>query len=169
MPARRHGATLMEAMMTMALGALGIVGVMALLLSSAALVRRGNTEAQALMLAQRELEDIASRGCTQVPIPNCNNVLALDDTVSTVWASTTSGLVTVAPVPTDPVRRAFRLAIDADAPGFFEGWETGSPALNRPLDAMGNAGIIVNVRVTVSWEQPLGVQRAVALQTRVSP
>ncbi len=156
----------MEAMVTMALGALGIVGVMSLLLSSSALVRRGNTEAQALMLAQRELESIASRGCTA----NCDNVLALDNSVKRVWASTTSGLVNVVPAPGDPVRREFRLVIDADAPGHFEGAETGSPALARPLDGTGAvAGTVVNVRVTVSWEQSAGVQRAVALQTRVSP
>ena len=173
MSSRTAGMTLLESMMTMVIGALGIVGVMSLLLSSSSIVRRTNDEEQALMLAQRELELIASRGCnSQLVAPNCDNVLALDNTVRQVWASTTSGLIATAPNPAagEPVRREYRVVIDADAPGRFEGAETGDPSLTRGLNALGTTpGVVVNVRVTVSWLQRPGLRRAVALQTRVSP
>lgn len=167
--------TLIEALISMLVAAVGVLGITSMLIASSTVVRRTYTNAQALALAQRELELISSRGCdgTASP-PNCDNVTVLDGTVRQLWYSTTSGVVLTAPTAADPTRRPYRVAVDVDAPGFFEGAERGEPLLNRGLDgaaygAGAVAGTLVNVRVTVSWEEPLGTRRAVALQTRMAP
>ncbi len=162
----RRGVTLVEALVSLVVAAIGISGVASVLIASSRMVRRTQTHAQALSLAQRELEGIAALGCNPDPAAWCNNVTALDGRRSSAWLSVDSGLRTVAPATPDPSLREYTVHVDVDPP--YEGAERGSPVIERPLDNGSLRGSVVNVRVTVSWLEGTRLQSE-ALQTRMSP
>lgn len=162
-----RGVTMLEAMVSMAIAAIGISGVASLVVASSTVVRRTQTRQQATEVARRELERIAALGCNPDPAAFCGNIMALDGRTSTVWLSVDSGLTTAAPTTPDPSLRAFRVDVDVDPP--YEGAERGSPVIERPLDGASGRGSVVNVRVTVSWVEARGPRQAAVLQTRMSP
>ena len=164
---RTRGVTFIEAMVSMAVAAVGISGAASLVVASSTVVRRTQTRAQATELARRELEDIEARGCNPDPVAWCNNIQALDGRVRTVWLGVDSGLRTAAPATPDPSLRQFTISLDVDPP--YEGAERGFPVIERPLDGAGTRGAIVNVRVTVSWPEPGRDRQVTVLQTRMSP
>jgi hypothetical protein len=162
-----RGVTFIEAMMSMVVAAIGVSGVVSLVVASSTIVRRTQTRNQALALAQRELEDIVARGCNPDPAAWCNNIQALDGRSSSVWLSVDSGLKATAPTTPDPSLRQFTIDLDVDPP--YEGAERGFPRIERPLDNGATHGSVVNVRVTVSWVEPNRSRQAAVLQTRMSP
>lgn len=160
-----RGVTFAETMVALAVAAVGITGVVTLASASSTFARRTQTRAQALALAQRQLEDIAALGCNPDPAAWCNNITALDGRVTSVWQSVDGAVRTAAPA-VDTGQRRFDLSVDVDPP--YEGAERGSPVIERPLDGA-SRGSVVNVRVTVSWVEPGRGRLAEALQTRMSP
>lgn len=163
---KRRGATLIEALMAMVVAAIGVSGVASVLIASSRTVRRNQIHQQALTLAQRELEGIASLGCNPDPAAWCNNITALDGRRTQVWLGVDSGLRTTAPTgPAAQGLREFNVLVDVDPP--YEGNERGSPVIERPL-ADATRGSVVNVRVTVSWREGTRVETE-ALQTRMAP
>jgi len=163
----KRGITLVEALMSMAVAVVGITGAAGLVTTSSRVVRHTQTRNQAVELAQRELEDVVSRGCNPDPAALCSNIQALDGRTSTVWLSSDSGLKTVAPTTPDPSLRQFQISLDVDPP--YEGTERGFPRIDRPLDGLTGQGAIVNVRVTVSWLESNRNRQVAVLQTRMSP
>ncbi len=172
----RRGATLMEAMATMVVLVFGIMGVSLTVLAASRQNRRNLTQAQASLIAERELERVVALGCTGVaPAPLCGNIQALDNTTRTYWWAADGEPSDVAP-PAGVPRLQFDVAIDVDpGPGnTFEGVAMGSPAVNRAVGGQTLVDVI-NVRVLVSWRAPplLGLadtaRYAVALQTRMVP
>jgi hypothetical protein len=157
---------MLEAMMSMAVAAVGVSGVAGLVVTSSTVVRRNQTRNQATDLARRELESIQALGCNPDPAAWCNNIQALDGRTSVVWLSVDSGLRTTAPTAPDSSLRAFRVDVDVDPP--YEGAERGAPLIERPLDGV-SRGSVVNVRVTVSWTEPNRPRQAAVLQTRMAP
>ncbi|MFT3709132.1 MAG: prepilin-type N-terminal cleavage/methylation domain-containing protein [Archangium sp.] len=164
---KQRGVTMLEAMISMVVAAIGVSGVASLVVTSSAVVRRTQTRQQATEIARRELERIAAMGCNPDPAAWCNNITALDGRTSTVWLSVDSGLQTTAPTGVDSSLRAFRIDVDVDPP--YEGAERGSPIIERPLDGATGRGSVVNVRVTVSWTEPKRPRQAAVLQTRMAP
>ncbi|MGV3621727.1 MAG: hypothetical protein ACO1OB_12960 [Archangium sp.] len=162
---KRRGATLVEALMAMVVAAVGVSGVASVLIASSKMVRRNQLHQQALTIAQRQLEGIASMGCSSDPAALCANIQALDGPQNTVWLSPDSTMRTTAPTANDTGQREFTVLVDVDPP--YEGTERGSPAIDRPLFNTAR-GSVVNVRVTVAWREGTRVE-AEALQTRMAP
>jgi hypothetical protein len=174
---RHRGATLMEAMATMVVLIVGILAVSLTVLAASRQNRRNLIQAQASVIAERELERIIAMGCTGVPpAAPCVNVQNLDGfTRQMSWA--VSGLPQeVVPGSPPPPGLLFDVAVDVDpdAAGLFEGVAMGSPALNRFVDGQ-QLQQVINVRVLVSWQDNLmsglapDTRRAVVLQTRMVP
>ncbi len=163
---KRRGVTLVEALVTLVVAAIGVSGVASVLIASTRMVRRNQTHQQALSLAQRELEGIVALGCNPDPAAWCNNITVFDGRRSQVWLSVDSGLRTTAPATPDPALREYTVSVDVDPP--YEGAERGSPVIERPLDNGSLRGSVINVRVTVSWREGQRVETEV-LQTRMAP
>lgn len=172
----RRGATLMESMATMVVLIFGIMGVTLTVLAASRQNRRNLTQAQASLIAERELERITALGCTGVaPAPLCGNIQALDGTTRTLWWAADGEPSETAPPPGLP-RLQFDVAVDVDPGpgGLFEGIAMGSPPVNRVVAGQ-MLEQVINVRVLVSWRAPqlLGIadttRYAVALQTRMVP
>lgn len=170
-----RGATLMEAMATMVVLVVGILAVSLTVLAASRQNRRNLIQAQASIIAERELERIVAMGCTGVP-PNalCGNIQDLDGTTRQFWWAADGEPKTVAP-PAGQPRLRFDVAVDVDPGpgGAFEGIARGSPAVDRVVNGQ-QIMQVINVRVLVSWLDPTltGVgapsRRAVALQTRMT-
>ena len=168
-----RGASFIEVMAAMGVMAMGIAAIGSLVLATTAQNRRTLSQAQAEAVAQRELERVLALGCTNGSSDTafCDNVRALDRTgYDVAWGVST--LPGVAPLPST---RVYHVDIDVDGPGncnggpCFEGSETGAPLLARPLVPGQPAPHVLNVRVTVSWNEQSRTRQAVALQTRVAP
>lgn len=177
--ARTRGLTLLEAMAVMMVLALGILGVTYLVTQSVRQNRRTLTAAQAQMIAEWRLEQLIAEGCSRVviyPGNPCHNIKRLDNTVASVWWSSNGRILTAAPAPgpADALARQYDVAVDVDGAGanpvtgaaLFEGTEQGSPRLDIYSGTPMN---LLNVRVTVSWDEPGYPRQAVVLQTRISP
>ncbi len=164
-----RGFTLIEAMMMMAVLALGLGAAASVVTTSAQLSRRNLAQTQGYMVAERELERLTFLGCDGAnPNSPCANLLALDNSTRMVWWGANGDAYETAPGPSDPPRRQYRIRVDVDAPGQFEGAELGEPDLTRSLAGAG-AGNQVNVRVQVSWTENEKPTQIVALQTRIAP
>ena len=165
---RARGVTMLEAMATLAVLALGTTGVVALVVESARQNRRTLSNTQAQMVAEQLLERIKNIPCTPPDDPQgpCANIQAFDDQTFDYYWSADGRLSTEAPAPGAPGQRRFFASVDVDPP--WEGTERGQPALTRAI-ANGAAGNLVNVRVTVTWHEPDRPRQAVVLQTRMSP
>ena len=165
-PRAVRGATLVEVLATSTILLLGLGGAMMALGATSRQNRNTLSVAQAHAIAERELERFRAMGCTSPNLANpCANLSALDGDTSTVW-QTADG----PPLPSAPAvpARRYDVAVDVDPPTESPG-ETGAPALDRVL-ASGSPGSIVNVRVSVSWQEPgTSGERVVVLQTRVAP
>ena len=175
MPRRRahRGITLLEVLATMAVLLLGMAAAMTMLMQTSGSNRRTLTATQAQLIAEQELENIASMGCAVDP--PCSNLLTLDRTNYTVW-QTSAGELRRTPPPADVNARPYEVVIDVDSaalPASIEAGSVGSPALNRDLipGTAGSVGNLANVRVSVSWEEPGITNRrpVVVLQTRMAP
>ncbi len=161
---KSRGVTLVESLATMAILVGGIAAIGMTVVGTAKINRRNLTQAQALVVAERELERITQLGCDGViPLDPCANLKALDGAAqpSAFWSA--DGQVATA---NSPGRRQFDISLDVDPP--FEAAETGAPKLTRAL-ANSEAGSVVNVRVIVSWSEADRPRQAIALQTRVAP
>jgi type II secretory pathway pseudopilin PulG len=162
----KRGVTLIESLATMTILIGGIAAIGMTVAATSNLNRRNLRQSQALVLAERELERITQLGCDNVvPLDPCANLKALDGVVlpPVFWAA--NGKVEAVTTAAAP-RARYDVQLDVDPP--FEAAETGAPRLLRPL-ANSEAGSIVNVRVTVSWDDQSRAKQAVALQTRVAP
>ncbi|MCP3103090.1 hypothetical protein LZ198_29845 [Myxococcus sp. K15C18031901] len=164
-----RGLSLLEALATAAVLALGIVGVMSTLHAASKQNRRNNIQNQATLIAEQELERIVGLRCDGVSTTSpCANIQALDGRARKVYWSANGEPSDAPPLPGAPPSLLYTVAVDVDPP--FEATETGSPSLTRtatpPASLPLNA--VVNVRVTVSWAEPRSSRRAVALQTRMS-
>lgn len=163
-----RGVTLLEVMATMAIMLLGVAAAMTVVSQTTRANRRTLTNNQAQIIAERTLDDILMRGCQGTT--DCSN---LSNSTTKVY-QTAEGLLRSTP-PTEPglVAREYEVTVDVDNTalvGTAEGAKWGEPALNRHLMS-GTAGRLVNVRVSVSWEE-LGVRtgrQMVVLQTRLAP
>ncbi|RKH65005.1 type IV pilus modification PilV family protein [Corallococcus llansteffanensis] len=164
-----RGVTLLEVMATMAVMLLGVAAAMTVVSQTSRANRRTLTANQAQVIAERTLEEILTMGCQGTP--PCNNL----GNISTRKVYQTAGgeLSDTAPVGPGVVAREYEVNVDVDnsaAVGSVEGSKWGEPAINRPLSGT-TAGNIVNVRVTVSWDEP-GVRagrQMIVLQTRMAP
>ncbi|WP_163990437.1 type IV pilus modification PilV family protein [Pyxidicoccus caerfyrddinensis] len=166
---RRHarGITLLETIATAAVLMVGILGVLTVLVATSRQNRRNNNQTQATLIAEQELERIVALRCMGSDAAPCSNIQALDDSVRQVWWSANSEMAEVAPAAGSTPRMQYTVAVDVDPP--VEGGEEGSPSLTRLVAGQSlPTGMIVNVRVTVSWKEPSVPRRAVALQTRMS-
>lgn len=176
-PPRRTGATLLEAMATMAVLVVGILAVSLTVLAASRQNRRNLVQAQAGLIAEQELERITAMGCTGALATPCDNVQALDGVTRQVWWAADGEPRDVAPPPGEPPRLRFDVALDVDpnTAGAYEGTARGAPALDR-MEKGQALQQVINVRVTVSWQDTLlpgfgtsPLRRAVALQTRMVP
>lgn len=174
-----RGETLLEAMAVIMVLALGILGVTFMIVQATRQNRRTLSAAQAQAIAEWRLEQIEGEGCSRVVIyagNPCHNLKRLDNTVAQVWWSSNGPVLQAPPAlgPDDAQARPYTLAIDVDGRGtdpvsgntLFEGAEQGSPVLDF---YNGTAMNLLNVRVTVSWDEPGFNTQAVVLQTRISP
>ncbi|AEI62642.1 type IV pilus modification PilV family protein [Corallococcus macrosporus] len=174
---RRHahprGLSILETLVTAAVLMLGILGILLTLGTASRHNRRNNNLGQASLIAEQELERVVNLRCVGEPLSDpCVNIKQLDNTGRDVWWSANGRMSETPPVPGAPPRMAYALRLDVDPP--FEGAETGEPALSRaiPLPHASNLAPhqVINVRVTVSWQEAPGApRRAVALQTRMAP
>ncbi|QSQ28367.1 hypothetical protein JY651_33895 [Pyxidicoccus parkwayensis] len=154
-------------MATAAVLMVGILGVLIVLVAASRQNRRNNNQTQASLIAEQELERIVSLRCKGNDASPCSNIQALDDSVRRVWWSANGDMSEVAPAPGATPQMEYTVAVDVDPP--YEGGEQGVPSLTRTEAGISlPAGMIVNVRVTVSWAEPSAPRRAVALQTRMS-
>jgi len=166
---RAAGFTLIEAMATMVVLAIGIAGIAVASSQIGSFTRRNLTQAQAMMIAEWELERLTNIGCDGVnPNDRCANLksLHLNDPAQVQYSVFWTAAGTASTAST-PGAREYRVAIDVDPP--FEGAETSAPSLLAPLPNTGQSGDHVNIRVTVMWEEEGHRWQAVALQTRVAP
>jgi prepilin-type N-terminal cleavage/methylation domain-containing protein len=163
-----RGVTLLEVMATMAVMLLGVSAAMTVVNQTTRSNRRTLTANQAQVIAERELEDIIRLGCQG--IANC--AIGLPATRD-VWQTADGFLRDSAPTDPNIVARRYTVAVDVDnprVPGTMEAGQVDEPALNRPLVGT-TQGTILNVRVTVSWDEP-GIRagrQMVVLQTRMAP
>ncbi|MFP2958624.1 hypothetical protein ACLEPN_12435 [Myxococcus sp. 1LA] len=168
-----RGLSLLETMVTAAVLMMGIMGIMLTLGTASRHNRRNNNLSQATLIAEQELERVVNLRCVGEPLNDpCVNIKQLDNAGRDVWWSANGRMSETPPVPGAPPQLTYSLLLDVDPP--FEGSETGEPALSRaiPLPHASNLALhqVVNVRVTVSWqEEPDAPRRAVALQTRMAP
>ncbi|MBN8469772.1 prepilin-type N-terminal cleavage/methylation domain-containing protein [Corallococcus exiguus] len=162
-----RGVTLLEVMATMTVMLLGVMAAMTVVSQTSASNRRTLTANQAQIIAEQALERVMTLGCLDA---NCTN---LQDENYSVWQTAAGALRTEKPVDPGLVAREYAVNIDVDNPKnavTMEGAKLGSPPLDRIVVA-GQVGTIVNVRVTVSWDEP-GVRserQMVVLQTRMAP
>jgi prepilin-type N-terminal cleavage/methylation domain-containing protein len=172
---RRHahrGVTLLEVLATMAVLLMGMAAAMTVLVQTSTSNRRTLTATQAQLVAEQELENIASMGC--VVEPPCSNLLPLDRTNYKVWQTSAGELRRTVP-PAGVIAREYEVVIDVDSaalPTSIEAGSVGSPPLNRDLipGTAGSLGNLANVRVSVSWQEPGDTARqVVVLQTRMAP
>ncbi|MET0403338.1 MAG: hypothetical protein ABW123_13080 [Cystobacter sp.] len=169
---RRRGLTLLETLITAAVLILGIGVVASTVVSIVRLNRRNLAQAQAYTIAEWWLERVSRMGCSKDPMNSnpCASIIGLDNKAFTLYWNA-SGI----PSSTPPaggagkeVARPYEVTIDVDPP--YEGTEKGDPPVERAV-----AGVdlkqVINVRVTVSWQDELSGKdyHAVALQTRVGP
>ncbi len=164
-----RGVTLLEVMATMAVMLLGVAAAMTVVSQTTRSNRRTLTANQAQIIAERTLENIVQRGCQGSP--TCDTVR---DQTFEVWQTADGFLRNSAPTDPKIVARKYTVDVDVDnpaVPGTMEaGSGLGEPALNRNL-AAGAAGTVVNVRVSVSWNEP-GIRadrQMVVMQTRMAP
>ncbi|WP_338871864.1 type II secretion system protein [Myxococcus stipitatus] len=169
-----RGVTLLEVLATMAVMLLGIAAVMTLITHISASNRRTLTATQAQLIAERTLEDIASKGCTADP--PCSNLVVFDNQRTTLWQTAQGKVLTAAPsAGSGIVARAYEVAVDVDVSSnaaTIEGGAAGTPPITRDLVAgqASSVGRLANVRVSVSWNEPARTGRqVVVLQTRVAP
>jgi type II secretory pathway pseudopilin PulG len=170
-PTRRRagGFTLIEATMMAAILAIGLAGAAQVVTTAATFSRRNLAQTQAYLVAERELERLISMGCDGLnPTVPCANLIAMDHSTRSVWWGVNGDAYEAAPAAGDPLRREYRILLDVDAPGAFEGAEKGEPDLTRSLAGAG-AGNQVNARVQVSWTEQGRPRQVVALQTRIAP
>jgi type II secretory pathway pseudopilin PulG len=167
----KRGATLLEAMATMAVLVVGIMAVAMTVLAASRQNRRNLMQSQAGLIAEQELERILAMGCSGPVASPCSNIQNLDGNTRQVWWATDGQ-----PRASGPGQR-FDIALDVDpnASNQFEGTATGSPPVNRNEGGF-TLQQVINVRVTVSWQDTLlpgfgtsPLRRAVALQTRMVP
>lgn len=166
---------MVEAMATMLVLVVGILAVSLTVLAASRQNRRNLIQAQASIIAERELERIVAMGCTGLaPNPLCGNIQALDGNTRQLWWAADGQPQSTLPAPGQP-RLQFDVAVDVDPGpgGAFEGVAQGNPPVNRVVNGQ-QLIQVVNVRVVVSWLDPTltGVgpltRRAVALQTRMT-
>ncbi|MCE9668876.1 prepilin-type N-terminal cleavage/methylation domain-containing protein [Myxococcus stipitatus] len=169
-----RGVTLIEVLATMAVLLLGVAAIMMLVTQINSSNRRTLTHTQAQMLAERTLENIAAMGCT--PTPPCANILARDNTRTTVWQTAAGATLDAAPADDSVQAREYEIAVDVDSPlqasATIENGAVGQPAIDRNLvpGVAGTAGNVANIRVSVSWVEPSRSGRqVVVMQTRVAP
>lgn len=168
-PSWRHarGLSLLESMATAVVLMVGILGVLLVLVASSRQNRRNNNQTQATLIAEQELERIVAMRCKGLDTSPCSNIQALDRSVREVWWSANGQMSEDEPANAPEDQVVYTVAVDVDPP--VEGNEAGSPSLSRTVAGIPlPAGLIVNVRVTVSWVEPSFPRRAVALQTRMS-
>ncbi|AGC41734.1 type 4 pilus biogenesis operon protein [Myxococcus stipitatus DSM 14675] len=167
-----RGVTLLEVLATMAVMLLGIAAVMTLVTHISASNRRTLTATQAQLIAERTLEDIASRGCSADP--PCSNLVGFDKQRTTLWQTAQGRILTAAPATgSGIVAREYEVAVDVDISmdmASIEGGVAGTPSILRDLAGPSSRGRLANVRVSVSWLEPARTGRqVVVLQTRVAP
>ncbi|RKH05195.1 prepilin-type N-terminal cleavage/methylation domain-containing protein [Corallococcus carmarthensis] len=161
-----RGVTMLEVMTTMAVMLLGVAAAMTVVSQTTLSNRRTLTANQAQVIAEQALEQMLTEGCQSA---TCTN---LKDKTYTLWQTAAGALRTTAPAPS-LVARMYTVNVDVDNPkeaSTMEGAKLGSPPLDRIVVA-GEIGTIVNVRVSVSWDEP-GIRtgrQMVVLQTRMSP
>ncbi|MBU8896357.1 pilus assembly protein [Corallococcus sp. M34] len=166
-----RGATLLEVMATMAVLLLGIAAAMTVVAATSRSNRRTLTAIQAQLIAEQYLENITAQGCNPVP-PACSNLAAWDRRRDLVYQTAGGQLTTTAPGP-GVTARQYEVSVDVDGPtltGSIENGSQGEPSISRPLVGT-NTGNLVNVRVSVSWEE-LGSRngrQVVVVQTRMAP
>ncbi|MCP3136546.1 type IV pilus modification PilV family protein [Pyxidicoccus xibeiensis] len=169
---QQRGITLLEVMATMAVMLLGVSAAMLVVNQTSQSNRRTLTATQAQLIAEQELENIASRGCTVDP--PCANLAALDNTNYRVW-QTSMGELRRAPPPAALEAREYEVVIDVDSRVLatsIEAGSVGSPPVSRDLipGTAGSGGNVANVRVSVSWVERNSTERqVVVLQTRMAP
>ncbi|WP_338274742.1 type IV pilus modification PilV family protein [Corallococcus caeni] len=165
------GVTLLEVMATMAVMLLGIAAAMTVVTQTTRSNRRTLTANQAELIAERTLENIRARGCALSP--PCGNLVGLDGTREIFYQTAGGELLTAKPTGTT-IARQYEVALDLDGTPLASSFENpttglGVPAVTRNL-ADGKPGNVVNVRVSVSWEEPGRTGRQVyVLQTRMAP
>lgn len=165
---RPRGATLIEVMATMAVLLIAVAGITLMVLGATRQNRRNLGAAQASMVAERYLEQIVARGCDDMAGNPCSNVKALDRSTFTVcWTAGGEALEIPVADACPGGARDYRVAVDVDGHGttpggaaLWEGAERGDPQIPA-------ASNVLNVRVTVSWEND--PPQVVALQTRIAP
>ncbi|NOK07607.1 type IV pilus modification PilV family protein [Corallococcus exercitus] len=164
-----RGVTLLEVMATMAVMLLGVAAAMTVVSQTTRSNRRTLTANQAQIIAERTLENILQRGCQGSP--NCDTVR---DNTFEVWQTADGFLRNTAPTDPKILARKYTVDVDVDNPKVPSTLEAGSglgePSLNRNLVA-GTGGTLVNVRVSVSWDEP-GIRadrQMVVMQTRMAP
>ncbi|MCP3102473.1 hypothetical protein LZ198_26725 [Myxococcus sp. K15C18031901] len=163
-----RGITLLEVLATAVVLLLGLVAASQVVVATVAQNRRVLSQAQAQVIAERTLERLVGLGCAAGPPSPCGPLMALDAAPDEVvyWSASGEPSATATADDGSP-RRAYTVNVDVDPP--FEGSERGQPALDRALDSAGQPGQMVNVRVTVMWDEPGRPRQALALQTRISP
>jgi type II secretory pathway pseudopilin PulG len=162
-----RGLSLVEVLATAVVLLVGLVAASQVVVSTVTNNRRVLAQAQAQAIAERTLERLVGIGCNGVPTNPCGVLIGMDDDADEVVYWSANGEPTDQATASDgSLRRAYTVNIDVDPP--FEGAERGQPAVDRPL-ANGQAGQLVNVRVTVLWDEPGRPRQALALQSRVSP
>ncbi|MBN9688240.1 MULTISPECIES: type IV pilus modification PilV family protein [unclassified Corallococcus] len=162
-----RGVTLLEVMATMTVMLLGVMAAMTVVSQTSVSNRRTLTANQAQVIAEQALERVMTLGCLN---PNCTN---LRDETYSVWQTAAGALRAEEPVEPGLVAREYSVNIDVDNPKdptTMEGAKVGWPPLDRIVVA-GQTGTIVNVRVSVSWDEPglRSDRQMVVLQTRMAP
>ncbi|RKH04349.1 type II secretion system protein [Corallococcus sp. CA053C] len=163
-----RGVTLLEVMATMAVMLVGVAAAMTVVSQTTRSNRRTLTANQAQIIAEQTLENILQVGCQGSP--TCE--VATNSTFD-VYQTSEGFLRNTPPTDANVIARKYTVNVDVDnskAPGTLEDGKVGEPALTRGLVGA-TAGTLVNVRVSVSWDEP-GIRsdrQMVVLQSRMAP
>ena len=161
-----RGATLVEVLLTSVVLLGGVAAAGSVVVHTVRQGRRNLAQAQVQALAERELEAVVARGCRATGTDPCEALKALPRTERRFrWNA--NGVPTELEGEPAEGERVYRVEVDVDPP--YEDGERGVPAVERLLVPGGRAPHLVNVRVTVRWDDPERGPLAAAVQTRVSP
>jgi len=164
-----RGAGLIEVMATMAVMTFGILALGLTVSQTATQTRRNLSATQAQMVAERVLEGIVQEGCTgTIESGPCTNLIARE-APRDFWVSAAGEVAEVQSTAPGLNQRRYHVSVDVDPPYENPAVAHGSPPVDRQLVPGAPPGNVVNVRVSVTWQEPGRPTQAVALQTRVSP
>ncbi|MGQ0505847.1 MAG: type IV pilus modification PilV family protein [Myxococcaceae bacterium] len=164
-----RGMTLNEGMATLVVLSFGLLGTTVVVLRGTNTNRQTFAQQQAYAIAERELERIVQMGCVRAGTL-CSNLATLEATPSERVKDVHWSVEGAKADGGTEGTRPYHVVIDVDPP--FEGAERGSPPVDRMGVINGTQTTVVNVRVTVSWDddgKTASPLRVVSLQTRISP